>query len=81
MDKNGVLALTDGIVAIAATIMVLEMKVPEQSLSLATLLIELPVFIAYAISISMVYLAWRSHHNTFQKADKLTTDIYLINGI
>jgi hypothetical protein len=29
----------------------------------------------------MIYLAWRSHHNAFQKADVLTTGTHLVNGI
>jgi uncharacterized membrane protein len=81
MDKNRVMAFTDAIIAIAATIMVLEMKVPEEGLSIVALLSLWPVFAAYTVSFFMIYLAWRSHHNAFQKADVLTTETYLINGI
>lgn len=80
MDKNRIIALTDGIVAIAATIMVLELQVPER-LSTAMLLAQWPVLLAYIVSFSQIYLAWRSHHNAFQKADVISTRTFLINGI
>jgi uncharacterized membrane protein len=76
-----VMAFTDAIIAIAATIMVLEMKVPEEGFSIGSLLSLWPVFAAYTVSFFMIYLAWRSHHNAFQKADVLTTGTYLINGV
>lgn len=80
MDKGRIMALTDGIVAIAATIMVLELSVPDQ-LTVATLMAEWPIFVAYLVSFWLIYLAWRSHHNAFQKADILSTQTYLINGV
>ncbi|WP_201330962.1 TMEM175 family protein, partial [Lactobacillus nasalidis] len=80
MDKNRIMAFTDGIEAIAATIMVLELSVPEH-LTLSALLSEWPTFFAYIVSFALIYLAWRSHHNAFQKADKITTPVYLVNGI
>lgn len=81
MDKNRVMAFTDAIIAIAATIMVLEMKVPEDGFTAASLLSQWPVFAAYTISFFIIYFSWRSHHNAFQKADVLTTETYLINGV
>lgn len=80
MDKNRIIALTDGIIAIAATIMVLELEVPEE-LTTASLLGQWPVLLAYIVSFSQIYLAWRSHHNSFQKADVVSVRTFLINGI
>lgn len=81
MDKNRVMALTDGIIAIAATIMVLELSVPEGGLTPDSLLEQWPVLFAYAVSFSLIYLAWRSHHNAFQKADVISVRTYIVNGI
>ena len=75
------MAFTDAIIAIAATIIVLEMKVPEDGFTIAALLVQWPIFAADAVSYFLIYLAWRSHRNAFQKADVLTTGTYLINGI
>lgn len=80
MDKNRVMALTDGIIAIAATIMVLELKVPEQ-LTMRELISRLPVLLAYVVSFTQIYLAWRSHHNAFMEADVMSISTFLINGI
>ncbi|MGM9906112.1 TMEM175 family protein, partial [Lactobacillus sp.] len=74
-----IMAFTDGIEAIAATIMVLELSVPEH-LTLSALLSEWPTFFAYIVSFALIYLSWRSHHNAFQKADQVSTGVYLVNG-
>ena len=80
MNKDRVIALTDGIVAIAATIMVLELAVPT-TVTLETLATQIPTFYAYIISFALVYLSWRSHHNAFEKADNIDGEIFIINGI
>ena len=74
------MALTDGIVAIAATIMVLELAVP-QTITIDSLLSQAPIFFSYIISFALIYLSWRSHHNAFEKADVINSRIFLINGI
>ena len=43
MNKDRIMALSDGIVAIAATIMVLELSVPE-TITIDSLLTQLPIF-------------------------------------
>lgn len=80
MNKDRVIALTDGIVAIAATIMVLELSVPEK-VTLMNLQAQLPILYAYIVSFALVYLSWRSHHNAFEKADVVDGRIFVINGI
>lgn len=80
MNKDRITALSDGIVAIAATIMVLELAVPNE-VSINSLLSQLPVLFAYLVSFSLIYLAWRSHHNTFEKAEIINNKIFIINGM
>lgn len=74
------MALSDGIVAIAATIMVLELSVPE-TISISSLLSQVPIFFSYVVSFVLIYLAWRLHHNAFEKADVIDGKIFLANGI
>lgn len=74
------MALTDGIVAIAATIMVLELAVP-QTITVDSLLSQAPIFYSYFVSFTLIYLAWRSHHNAFEKADVVDGKVFLANGI
>lgn len=80
MNKNRLEAFTDAIIAIAATIMVLELHVPESD-TLAGLLEEWPVFLAYFISFTLIYAVWYNHHNLFKKAQNITTQTYIFNGI
>ena len=80
MNKDRIMALSDGIVAIAATIMVLELVFP-QTISINSLLSQVPVFYSYVVSFSLIYLAWRSHHNAFEKADLIDGKIFIANGI
>ncbi|MBQ8017937.1 MAG: DUF1211 domain-containing protein [Methanobrevibacter sp.] len=80
MNKDRVIALTDGIVAIAATIMVLELSVPSV-ITLDALVSQIPTLYAYIISFALVYLSWRSHHNAFEKADNINGKVFIINGI
>ena len=80
MNKGRIEALTDGILAIAATIMVLELKIPEEP-TLAALRAEGATFLAYIISFFMIYVMWNSHHNLFQKAEKISPTAFLLNGV
>lgn len=80
MNKGRVEAFTDAIVAIAATIMVLELHVPKGA-NLKGLFEEWPVFLAYVISFSLIYIVWFNHHNLFIKAKNISPRTYLYNGI
>ncbi len=80
MNKSRVEAITDGIVAIAATIMVLELAVPEEN-TWAGLINEIPTIVAYVISFFMIYAVWYMHHNLFEKAEIISPRTYLINGL
>jgi uncharacterized membrane protein len=64
METDRLLAMTDGVVAIIITIMVLELKVPDGA-SLAALLRAWPVFLAYALSFVYVAIYWNNHHHYF----------------
>lgn len=80
MNKARLEAFTDAIIAIAATIMVLELHVPKEN-NFHGLLEEWPTFLAYLVSFVFIYTVWYSHHNLFKKAKKITTRTYLYNGI
>ena len=80
MDKNRLLAFTDAIVAIVATIMVLELKLPDE-LTIKTLKAILPTFNAFLISFLIIYFAWRTHHDAFLKVKKIDNRLFIVNGI
>lgn len=71
LTKSRVEALTDGVFAVAMTLLVFEIKVPgllrEASASgLARKLVALwPNFVGYAISFFILAIYWVGHHNQF----------------
>ena len=80
MNKERLVAFTDAIVAIAATIMVLELHTPITD-DWQGLREEWPTFLAYLISFSVIYVVWYNHHNLFAKAEVVTTRTFLLNGL
>lgn len=80
MNKARLEAFTDAVIAIAATIMVLELH-PPKSDSLHGLLTDWPVLLSYIISFTMIYIVWFSHHNMFNKAKIISTRTFLLNGL
>ncbi len=62
MKKARIEAFTDAVVAIILTIMVLEIKVPEEASDISSLLESAPYFIAFLISFIFICTAWYHHH-------------------
>ena len=60
MEKERLLAFTDGVIAVIITIMVLEMKVPQDA-SLGSLRSVIPVFLSYVLSFVHVAIYWNNH--------------------
>jgi uncharacterized membrane protein len=64
LEKDRLLAFSDGVIAILITIMVLELKVPHEP-SLAALIPVAPVFLSYVLSFVYVAIYWNNHHHFF----------------
>jgi len=64
MNSDRLKALTDGVIAVIITIMVLEMKPPEGSTP-GELLKVAPVFMSYVLSFVYVAIYWNNHHHFF----------------
>jgi len=64
LGKERVLAMTDGVVAIIITIMVLELKAPHGA-GFEALRELWSVFFAYALSFIYVAIYWNNHHHFF----------------
>ncbi|NML91883.1 DUF1211 domain-containing protein [Sphingobium sp. TB-6] len=63
-------AFTDGVVAIIITIMVLELKVPQEG-TLAALSDSMPILLAYVLSFINVGLYWNNHHHLMQATQRI----------
>src|SRR3954469_20981068 len=64
-------ALTDGVVAIVLTIMVLELKIPAEP-TIHAVLEVLPLLAAYLLAFVNVAIYWNNHHHMVQSARKVT---------
>jgi uncharacterized membrane protein len=78
MTKNRLEALSDGVMAIIITIMVLELKVPHDP-SLGGLLPILPVFLSYILSFIYIGIYWNNHHHLLHTASKVSGGILWAN--
>ena len=80
IEKGRLEAFTDAIIAIAATIMVLELAAPDE-VSAAALFSQWSVLVAYIISFSMIYIVWLNHYRAFKKVEVISVKAFFINGI
>ncbi|MCP9200806.1 TMEM175 family protein [Gramella sp. GC03-9] len=71
-------AFSDGVLAIVITIMVLEMKAPEDT-NLAGLLEVAPVFLSYLLSFIYLGIYWNNHHHLLQVTQKVNGKILWAN--
>lgn len=78
MTSGRLEAFTDGIVAIVFTIMVLELKVPEDG-SLAALSASAPILLAYVLSFINVGLYWNNRHHLLHAADRIDGKVLWAN--
>jgi len=62
-------AFSDGVIAIIVTIMVLELKAPENA-SITSLLAIWPTMLAYALSFLVVAIMWVNHHHILRTAKR-----------
>jgi uncharacterized membrane protein len=71
-------ALTDGVVAIVLTIMVLELKIPAEP-TFHAVLATLPLLGAYLVAFANVAIYWNNHHHMMQSAHKVTGGVLWAN--
>jgi uncharacterized membrane protein len=71
-------ALTDGVVSVALTIMVLELKFPAEP-TLHAALAVLPLLAAYLLAFVNVAIYWNNHHHMMQSAHRVTGSVLWSN--
>ena len=82
MDPGRVLALSDGVFAIAATLLVLDLRLPESfdARELPDKLHELlPAFGGYALSYVLIGLLWLGHHRQFRDFNQISGRVARVN--
>lgn len=78
MGKGRLEAFSDGVLAIAITIMVLDLKVPH-STHFSDLDELIPVFVSYALSFIYIGIYWTNHHHMLHTVKKVTGGILWAN--
>jgi uncharacterized membrane protein len=78
MTKGRLEAFSDAVIAIALTIMVLELKVPHDP-SWAALRALWPVFFSYVLSFVYIAIYWNNHHHMLHAADRIDGSILWAN--
>src|SRR3954465_12572672 len=78
MSPGRLNALTDGVVAIVLTIMVLELRIPAEP-TLAAVLEVLPFLAAYLLAFVYVAIYWNNHHHMMQSARRVTGAVLWAN--
>jgi uncharacterized membrane protein len=71
MSKDRLEAFSDGVIAILITIMVLELRVPEET-TWTALRAELPVLLAYVLSFVYLGIYWNNHHHMLAVVDRVS---------
>jgi len=79
---------SDGVIAIAITLLVLDIKIPEAEPGelLHALGVQWPAYVAYVLSFTVIGIMWVSHHSMFERirhVDRglLFTNLLLLLGI
>lgn len=78
MSKGRLEAFSDGVLAIIITIMVLELKAPNQP-ELSELTSRWPVFLSYVLSFVYVGIYWNNHHHLLQASCRVSGAVLWAN--
>jgi uncharacterized membrane protein len=78
VNKGRLEAFSDGVMAIIITIMVLELRPPEES-ELAALLPILPKLLSYILSFVFVGIYWNNHHHLWQVVERVRGSVLWAN--
>src|SRR3954462_14980325 len=78
MSTGRLEAFSDAVIAIAITVMVLELPRPE-GVTWSALHDDLPVLLAYVLSFVYLGIYWNNHHHMLQATDRVTGGILWAN--
>jgi TMEM175 potassium channel family protein len=72
---------SDGVFAIAATLLILEIQLPDAGSVTHELLNLWPSYLAYAISFLTIGIMWINHHSLFKQIDRVDRTFLAINVV
>src|SRR5690349_429038 len=84
-ETGRVEAFSDGVIAIAITLLVLDIKVPtglgEEGGLLDALLRQWPVYLAFFNSFATIGVMWINHHRLFTQIKRIDHTLLLLNAL
>lgn len=78
MGKGRLEAFSDGVLAIIITIMVLELKIPNEA-TWTALRPLIPKFLSYILSFVIIGIYWNNHHHLWQAVTRVNGSILWAN--
>jgi len=78
MDKDRLVAFSDGVIAVIITIMVLELKAPHGA-ALADLAKVWPTSLSYVMSFIYIAIYWNNHHHLMHLLERVNGTILWAN--
>ena len=80
MNTNRLEAFSDGVFAIAITLLILEIKVPPPGMALEAGLLRLwSSYVAYMVSFLVIGAIWINHHSMFRHIVRVDDTLLLLN--
>ena len=82
MGTNRLEAFSDGVIAVAITLLILDIKVPSQDTPetlLHSLLIDWPHYAAYVVSFLTIGIIWINHHAMIGRLQQADHSILILN--
>src|SRR5258708_37257188 len=81
-DTGGIEAFSDGVIAVAITLLILDIHVPNvQTGLLKALLNQWPSYLGYVTSFLIITIFWANHHNMFRHIHQVDYPLLLINAL
>src|SRR5260370_860077 len=75
-------AFSDGVIAVAITLLILDVQVPNvQTGLLQALLKQWPSYLGYVTSFLVITIFWANHHNMFRHIQQADYPLLLINAL
>jgi uncharacterized membrane protein len=82
LTTSRVEAFSDGVIAIAATLLVLELHVPEPGQDIWNAVgHQLPSLAAYVVSFLTILILWVNHHALFHAVARVDRPLLFLNGL
>ena len=78
-ETGRVEAFSDGVFAIALTLLVLDLRPPEPGTFVHSLLDEWPTYLAYLVAFLTIGSIWLSHHNAFTRVRRADPVVLVLN--